>query len=244
MSNSAPPASDRSNMDRPNPEPLAISIQSHPLLFARAFVSVYPAPLEAIDSPARLRELLRIDAETPVERSEDVRAAVRNMLRHAGYKPTGRGKPASEYLVRAAEEGAIGSINAAVDACNAVSLAGGLPISMLDLDRARPPLRIAVADDGASYIFNASGQTIDLGGLLCVGDADGPCANAVKDAQRTKTTATTTRTLSVIWGVRGFEGHTIACERWYRSIVEDLGAITSDTPLFEVSGPDTTTAPH
>lgn len=166
------------------------------------------------------------------------------MLRHAGYKPTGRGKPASEYLVRAAEEGIIGSINAAVDACNAVSLAGGLPISMIDPDRARPPLRITVAADGESYVFNASGQTIDLGGLLCLGDADGPCANAVKDAQRTKTMGTTTRTLSVIWGVRGFEEHTIACERWYRSIVEDLGASTADVRLCEVSEPDTTAMPR
>ncbi len=30
---------------------------------------------------------------------------MRKLLRHGGYKPTGRGKPASEYLVRAAGEG-------------------------------------------------------------------------------------------------------------------------------------------
>ena len=28
-------------------------------------------------------------------------------------------------------------------------------------------------------MFNASGQTIDVGGLLCLFDAEGPCANAV-----------------------------------------------------------------
>ena len=43
---------------------------------------------------------------------------------------------------------------------------------------------VGVAPAGASYVFNASGQAIDLGGLLCLFDADGPCANAVKDAQR------------------------------------------------------------
>ena len=44
--------------------------------------------------------LLALDAEAPVTRSEELRAAVRDMLRQGGYKPTGRGKPASEYLVR------------------------------------------------------------------------------------------------------------------------------------------------
>src|SRR6185295_8224828 len=121
-----------------------------------------------------------------------VRGAVRDLLRHGGYKPTGRGKPASEYLVRAAGEGTLGSINAAVDACNAVSLASGLPISLIDLDLATPPLRIAVASHGAAYVFNASGQEMALDGLLCVHDAAGPCANAVKDSQRTKTHAATT----------------------------------------------------
>ena len=51
----------------------------------------------------------------------------------------------------------------------------------------------AVAPAGASYIFNASGQSMDLSGLLCLFDADGPCANPVKDAQRTKTGPETRR---------------------------------------------------
>jgi DNA/RNA-binding domain of Phe-tRNA-synthetase-like protein len=97
-----------------------------------------------------------------------VRVAVRDLLRHGGYSPTGRGKPASEYLVRAASEGALRSINLAVDACNAVSLHSGFPISVVDLARAREPFRIGIAPPGASYVFNASGQTIDLAGLLCL----------------------------------------------------------------------------
>jgi DNA/RNA-binding domain of Phe-tRNA-synthetase-like protein len=151
---------------------------------------------------------------------------VRDLLRHGGYKPTGRGKPASEYLVRAAGEGAVGSINAAVDACNAVSLHSGFPISVVDLDLARAPFRIAVAPSGSSYVFNASGQEIDLGGLLCLFDADGPCANAVRDAQRTKTRAETRSTLSVIWGCVGHEARLASTERWYRSLLEQAGART------------------
>jgi hypothetical protein len=56
--------------------------------------------------------------------------------------------------VRAAAEGALKPINAAVDACNAVSLHSGLPISVVEFDRARPPFHIAVAPIGTSYIFS------------------------------------------------------------------------------------------
>lgn len=211
-----------------NTRTMTITVVSHPLLDARAFVTTLPTALDAITSPDGLHALLRPDAVAPVARSEEIRGAVRSMLRHGGYKPTGRGKPASEYLVRAAEENTLGSINAAVDICNAVSLASGLPISLVDLDRAREPLGIDVAPEGTSYVFNASGQQIDLGGLVCLFDAEGPCANAVKDAQRTKTHAGTTRTLTVIWGVRLFTEHGAAAERWYRELLHQLGAVTED----------------
>ena len=90
-----------------------------------------------MSTPPSIIATLRSDAAAPLERNEETRAAVRDMLRHGGYKPTGRGKPASEYLVRAASEGALGSINAAVDVCNGVSLHSGFPISVVDLDRRR-----------------------------------------------------------------------------------------------------------
>ena len=68
------------------------------------------------------------------------------------------------------------------------------------------------------------GQTIDLGGLLCLVDKEGPCGNAVKDAQRTKTTPQTTRTLSVIWGSKALGDRTARTVGWYRSLLEDVGA--------------------
>jgi DNA/RNA-binding domain of Phe-tRNA-synthetase-like protein len=191
-----------------------------------AFTTAFPAPLGELATPATVRALLGADAVAPMQRDEGARAAVRDMLRHGGYKPTGRGKPASEYLVRAASEGALGSINLAVDVCNAVSLHSGLPISVVDLGRARGPFRIGVAPAGASYVFNASGQEIDLGGLLCIFDADGPCANSVRDAQRTKTEPATTATLSVIWGCAGYEHRLADAGRWYRALLEESGATT------------------
>jgi DNA/RNA-binding domain of Phe-tRNA-synthetase-like protein len=216
---------------RHNPDAMEIRVAPHPRLRAAAFLTRYPVALEALPVPADLRERLRLDAPAPVVRSEALRAAVRDLLRHGGYKPTGRGKPSSEYLVRAAGEGALGSINVAVDACNAVSLATGWPISVVDLERARQPLSIAIAEPGTRYVFNASGQEIDVGGLLCLFDAEGPCANAVKDSQRTKTGPATRETVSVLWGCVGHEEHLGRSVAWYRELLAAAGAETEDVDL-------------
>jgi DNA/RNA-binding domain of Phe-tRNA-synthetase-like protein len=204
-----------------------LTIDAHPLLEAAAFTTTFPGPLGESPSPPELLALLALDAPAPLQSDEAVRTAVRDLLRHGGYKPTGRGKPASEYLIRAVGEKALSSINPAVDACNIVSLHSGLPISVVDLDLAQAPFRLGVAKEGETYVFNASGQTIDLGGLLCLFDAQGPCANAVKDAQRTKTTPATRRTLSVLWGTTALPGRAAAAMAWYRALLEKLGAQTA-----------------
>ncbi len=208
-----------------------LTVEPHPLLDAQAFVTTWPASLGELPSPPWLIEQLTLAFQAPLRSDDGVREAVRALLRHGGYKPTGRGKPASEYLLRAQGEGKLGSINAAVDVCNAVSLHSGLPISVVDLDRAAPPFRVGVAAASASYVFNASGQSIDLGGLLCLFDAQGPCANAVKDAQRTKTSSGSTRTLSVIWGTRTLAGRTAQTTEWYRALTERVGGTTQSIDL-------------
>ena len=108
------------------------------------------------------------------------------------------------------------------------SLHSGLPISVVDLDRAQAPFRIGVAQQGEQYVFNASGQTIDLAGLLCLFDAQGPCANAVKDSQRTKTQAETTRTLSIVWGTNALEGWAEKTAAFYQSLLREHGAQVED----------------
>ena len=204
-----------------------VQVDPHPLLKVATFVTTFPAQLSALSTPDVVRDALALDAPAPMRRDESLRSAVRDLLRHGGYKPTGRGKPASEYLTRAAGEGALGSINVAVDVCNAVSLHSGFPISVVDLDRASAPFRIGIAPAGASYVFNASGQEIDLAGLLCLFDAEGACANAVRDAQRTKTRDETRATLSVIWGCVGHEQRLEQAERWYRELLASVGAETN-----------------
>lgn len=198
-----------------------------PQMRAGGFVARWPEPLPP--SPAWLVEMLRAGdptaAASGLPPSDDaVRAAVRALLRFGGYKPSGRGKPASEYLLAAAAEGTLGSINLAVDLCNVVSLHTGLPISVIDLDRAQPPLSIAIPTAGTSYVFNASGQEIRLDGLPCLCDAQGPCANAVKDSQRTKTHAGTTTVLAVVWGTAALGDRTARTVAWYRELSERCGA--------------------
>jgi DNA/RNA-binding domain of Phe-tRNA-synthetase-like protein len=203
-----------------------LTIDPHPLLDLRAFVTRFPRPLGEMPSPPELQALLDVHAPAPLHNDDSIRETVRQLLRQGGFKPTGRSKPASEYLIKAVGEGRLGSINVAVDVCNIVSLHSGLPISVVDLASAHEPFRVGVAPQGASYVFNASGQTIDLGGLLCLFDAEGPCANAVKDAQRTKTGPETRGTLSLIWGSVQLPGRAAQAEAWYRALLYGQGAST------------------
>jgi hypothetical protein len=97
---------------------------------------------------------------------------------------------------------------------------------VVDADLARPPYRVAVEPEGSSYVFNPSGQVIDLAGIPCLRDAEGPCGNAVKDCQRTKTHGGTLRTLSVVWGAAGHEERLARTVAWYREVLERAGART------------------
>lgn len=182
---------------------ISLEVADHPRLALFTVTSEFPAPFAELETPPAV--LAKLGQAPPVDEGyESLRASIRDLLRVGGFKPTGRSKPASEYLRKAIEKDALASINAAVDIGNAVSLHTGVPISVVDLDAVAPPLSVAIAESGASFIFNRSGQTIDVGGLLCLADAEGPCANAVKDSQRTKTSDSTRRTLTLIWGERGY----------------------------------------
>jgi DNA/RNA-binding domain of Phe-tRNA-synthetase-like protein len=209
-------------------ETISIEVAHHPILRPGPFTTAFPAPLGEMETPSWVFELLALEAPTPLQRDEAVRLTVRDMLRHWGHKPAGRGKPASEYLVRAVDRGELGLINAAVDICNVVSLHSGFPIALVDLDKARPPFRVMAGEPDDSYVFNASGQEMSLKGLICLHDAQGPCANPVKDAQRTKTDGSTTRTLTIIWGAAGFEDRLTTAVGWYREMLGRLGAHTAD----------------
>jgi len=204
-----------------------ITVESHPRLSVSAFISHWRQPLTAATLPRTAALLSTPLGSSELQPPDDaLRSSIRDLLRQRGFKPTGRSKPSSEYLIRASSEGALGAINAAVDTGNAVSLHSGLPISVVDVDKLSEPLSIRCAAEGESYVFNATGQIITLQGLPCLYDAVGPCANAVKDAQRTKTDAGTRRTLTIFWSDKSLEAQTQAALRLYHSLLDGAADIT------------------
>lgn len=206
---------------------LTIAIAPHPLLEVGAFVTKFAQSLAELDT--------RFDAagvKPPFAATDAVRAEIRALLRHGGFKPAGRSKPASEYLVAAHAEARFPRINAAVDACNVASLWSGLPISLVDLDRVVGDLSVSICPPGTNYVFNPSGQVIDASGLCAVFDAEGPTGTPVKDAQRTKTHEGTRTTLSIVWGSNQLPGRTHEATRWYRQLVAQIpGATIEDVTL-------------
>lgn len=197
---------------------LTISLPPHPLLDVGAFVCRLDRALATTTTPEQLRRLATAGASAPLTSSEPVRTAVRDLLRHGGFKPAGRSKPASEYLVGALAEGRFPVINALVDACNVVSLHAGLPISLVDLDRIDGALSIQIAPAGTTYPFNPTGQVIDVSGLICLYDARGPTGTPVKDAQRTKTHDDTRNAIAIVWGTTALPERTAIATRWYREL--------------------------
>lgn len=177
------------------------------LLRAEGVQPDYPVP--ALDH--RLAALLEARQADLPEPAETVRQAARDLLRNGRYKPTGRGKPASEYLLRAAQRAADGArafprINGPVDACNYISLKYLVPISLWDLDRAGTARFVfRLGDSEEAYVFNSAGQVIALEDLV-VGcrvtehaAAGEPIVNPVKDSMATKTTPDTTRVAASIY---------------------------------------------
>ncbi len=164
--------------------------------------------------PADAKLSARLDAVV-AQRAADgippaVRAAIRNVLRLEGYKPTGRGKPANEYLLRAAQRGEFPRINNLVDINNLMSLQTGWPASILDAQRAlagTEALEIRNGGPDERTVFNASGQEMLLTGLPGLAAANGVMiGNAVKDSMAGKTVDETTEIVAVFWA--SLETHT------------------------------------
>ena len=203
--------------------PLSVSSAAPSAADLAVLVATLPGPLGTLETAPLVREAV-LTGDAPSGVDPETKAAVRDLLRVGGFKPSGRNKPASEYLVAARSKGRLSCINAVVDALNAVSLETGLPISVVDADRVDGALGVSIEGSGSSYVFNASGQVLDLSGLLCLRDEQGPCANAVKDSQRTKTHAHTRSVVVVVWGARALEGRTSQAASAMRSRLQELGA--------------------
>ncbi len=123
--------------------PLTVVVEPHPLLEPGVFTIHTAQPCGVLATPPAIARLAEAGAEAPLASSDAVKSAVRDLLRAGGYKPSGRSKPASEYLAAAAAKGEFPRINALVDACNVVSLHAGLPISLNWLALLRSSLKIS-----------------------------------------------------------------------------------------------------
>jgi DNA/RNA-binding domain of Phe-tRNA-synthetase-like protein len=156
-------------------------------------VTVGPSP----DELAR-----RLDEAVARGGTEATKEPIRAMLRRGGFKPSGRNKPASEYLAAAAREGRFPRINNLVDAINLMSLESGLPISLLDLAAVGERGEIRYGRDAERYVFNATGQEIELAGLQCVCGPTSPVGSPVKDSMAGKIKDATTDVIGVVYGLR------------------------------------------
>jgi DNA/RNA-binding domain of Phe-tRNA-synthetase-like protein len=158
-----------------------------------------PSSSELSAELARAESCLRAD-QTAFP--EAVRAAIRDVLRKGGYKPTGRGKPASEFLLGAALGAGLPRINNVVDVLNLVSLKHAHPISLFDADALSEPLCVRFGAENERYVFNPSGQEMDVAGLpvICRGPSREAIGNAVKDSMHAKVHEGTGSLLAVVYG--------------------------------------------
>jgi DNA/RNA-binding domain of Phe-tRNA-synthetase-like protein len=149
-------------------------------------------------------EVAKRTAREGLRGGETRRTAVRQLLRAGGFRPSGRNKPAQEYLLRSAtQDGALPQIWNVVDLINVVSLDAGLPISLLAANRTSANLRIRYGGPDESFVFNAAGQTLKLAGLICLCQDDGaatePLGTPVKDSMRGKVVESDTHVLACLY---------------------------------------------
>ena len=95
---------------------------------------------------------------------------------------------------------------------------------MVDVHKSTGPWRIGLAKPDTVYVFNPSGQEINISGLVSLFDAEGPCGGPVKDSQRTKTHDGTVLTLSIVWGTKALSGRSEATAEWYTQLMTSQGA--------------------
>ncbi len=169
----------------------------------------------------------------------EFRKKIRDLLRRGGFKPTGRNKPASEYIAGRAAAGEFPFHTNVVDICNYISLRSGLPISILDLDRAvegGETLEIRFGRKEDSYVFNPAGQVIDLTGLVCVAREGGMAlGNPVKDSMESKVTGGTERVIAFVYASRQVIDEEALAEHsdlFARLLREHAGAAQTETALL------------
>ena len=120
-------------------------------------------------------------------------ARARALYRRFGTDPT-RVRPSSEALLRRLKKGEpLPRVNSLVDVANALSVQLQVPVGLYDMDKAGGDdltIRLGVEGEGYTGIRK---ERVNVGGRLCVADADGPLGNPSADSARTMITTDTER---------------------------------------------------
>lgn len=218
------------------------SLSPCPAYFGLIWAEGIQPPTAPADPPAFLTALISASLDTGEEYVPlEVRKRVRTILRYGKYKPSGRGKPASEFLLQAALSGSFPLVNGPVDVNNAISLESGFPGSIFDTTLSGRHLLIRRGLPGEEYVFNPSGQTIDLQDLLlvCRKTEAGweACGNPVKDAMLTKISTHTMDVIAVLYVP--VDEPLASVEDWARQYASLLAEhCGTDTYGFEVIAPN------
>jgi len=117
----------------------------------------------------------------------------RALYRRFGTDPT-RTRPSNEALLRRLKKGEpLPRVNSLVDVANALSVQLQVPVGLYDLEKARgDELTIRLGAEGEGY-SGIGKEHVNVGGRLCVADAQGPCGNPSADSARTMITTETER---------------------------------------------------
>lgn len=171
---------------------------------------------------------------------DHVRKGIRSLLKAYGFHPSGRNRPASEYLAKdLLDRRGFKAINNVVDINNHVSLLSGLPISVLDLDKAGGSvgIRLGTAEEG--YVFNTENQVLALRDLLVLtreGQTSEPIGSPVKDSLATKIFPGCTRVFGAIYASRTLNPED-EVRRWldlFATLLRaEAGAATVETWLLD-----------
>ena len=141
---------------------------------------------------------LEVKRATQAARSGEVPPVdrARELYRKFGTDPT-RMRPSSEALLRRIKKGDdLPRINSLVDVANALSVQLQVPVGLYDLGKVKgDELVVRLGREGEAY-EGIGKEKVNVGGRICVADAEGPCGNPSADSARTMIT---TDTESAAW---------------------------------------------
>ena len=144
-------------------------------------------------TPPREDFELEVKRAAQAVRSGEVGAIerARELYRRFGTDPT-RMRPSSEALLRRLRKGeSLPRINSLVDVANAMSVQLQVPVGLYDLGKVKGgELVIRLGTDGEKY-EGIGKERVNVGGRICVADAEGPCGNPSADSARTMITTAT-----------------------------------------------------